>query len=155
MLIVATEATGGRVLWCERADFPGSWQLPQGGIRAGEDPVAAARREAREELGVEAWDVVDVMPGRVRYDFPPGVTKKGYHGQEQAVVLLRRAAAGTAAMLDPAAVAKPEFARCRWVAFGDVDLDEVPAFKRDAVARALEWARRTLQGAGESASGEE
>lgn len=31
----------------------GAWQIPKGMIEAGEAPVDAARREAREELGVE------------------------------------------------------------------------------------------------------
>ena len=30
----------------------GAWQIPKGGIEAGEDPATAARREAAEELGV-------------------------------------------------------------------------------------------------------
>jgi 8-oxo-dGTP pyrophosphatase MutT (NUDIX family) len=34
-----------------------AWELPGGGSRRGEDPAAAAQREAREELGVDigAW----------------------------------------------------------------------------------------------------
>lgn len=33
-----------------------SWDLPGGGIKRGEPPLSAARREMREELGVEAAD---------------------------------------------------------------------------------------------------
>jgi ADP-ribose diphosphatase len=35
-----------------------SWELPMGGAEPGEDPVAAGRRELREETGLEAarWD---------------------------------------------------------------------------------------------------
>jgi 8-oxo-dGTP pyrophosphatase MutT (NUDIX family) len=32
------------------------WELPGGGVRRGEEPRAAARREAREELGVDIAD---------------------------------------------------------------------------------------------------
>lgn len=43
----------GRVLMVRRAtgDFVGYWGFPGGLIEAGEDPRAAAIREAREELG--------------------------------------------------------------------------------------------------------
>ena len=32
------------------------WELPGGGVKRGEEPAAAARREAREELGVDIDD---------------------------------------------------------------------------------------------------
>jgi 8-oxo-dGTP pyrophosphatase MutT (NUDIX family) len=35
---------------------PGRWELPGGGVKRGEEPAAAARREAREELGVDIAD---------------------------------------------------------------------------------------------------
>ena len=43
----------GRVFVAERTDTPGAWQMPQGGIDAGEDPAAAARRELAEETGID------------------------------------------------------------------------------------------------------
>ena len=38
----------------ERADLPGEWQLPQGGIDRGEEPLEAAWRELEEETGPRA-----------------------------------------------------------------------------------------------------
>jgi putative (di)nucleoside polyphosphate hydrolase len=40
------------VLVLERSDTPGSWQLPQGGLRAGEEPLDAVHRELEEETGL-------------------------------------------------------------------------------------------------------
>ncbi|MDD7940061.1 NUDIX domain-containing protein [Actinomycetospora lutea] len=48
----------GRVLLglrrADRASYPGVWDLPGGHVEPGESAVAAARRELREELGVDA-----------------------------------------------------------------------------------------------------
>lgn len=43
----------GDVLLLKHSYGPQVWSLPGGGLGRGEDPVAAARREVREELGVE------------------------------------------------------------------------------------------------------
>lgn len=44
---------GGDVLLLKHSYGPKVWSLPGGGLKPGEDPVAAARREVREELGLE------------------------------------------------------------------------------------------------------
>lgn len=43
----------GDVLLLKHSYGPAVWSLPGGGLRKGEDPLLAARREVREELGVE------------------------------------------------------------------------------------------------------
>ena len=50
--VVITNLTGD-VLLLKHSYGPDVWSLPGGGLSPGEDPEAAARREVREELGVE------------------------------------------------------------------------------------------------------
>jgi 8-oxo-dGTP pyrophosphatase MutT (NUDIX family) len=42
----------GEVLLIKHSYGPDVWGLPGGGLRRGEDPLEAARREVREELGI-------------------------------------------------------------------------------------------------------
>ncbi|MBU7579033.1 MAG: NUDIX domain-containing protein [Porphyrobacter sp.] len=44
---------GGDVLLLRHSYGPDVWSLPGGGLGKGEDPLSAAQREVREELGVE------------------------------------------------------------------------------------------------------
>ncbi|MDC8755279.1 NUDIX domain-containing protein [Erythrobacter sp. sf7] len=44
---------GGDVLLLKHSYGPDVWGLPGGGLARGEDPIEAARREVREELGIE------------------------------------------------------------------------------------------------------
>ncbi|MBB3931481.1 putative (di)nucleoside polyphosphate hydrolase [Kaistia hirudinis] len=63
------------------------WQLPQGGIDPGEDPLPAARRELYEETNIQSVALIEEAEGWFDYDLPPelvGVALKGkYRGQRQ------------------------------------------------------------------------
>ena len=63
------------------------WQMPQGGIDKGEEPLATARRELFEETGMESLKLIAEAPDWIKYDLPPelvGVVWKGkYRGQTQ------------------------------------------------------------------------
>jgi len=80
----------GRIFAGRRYDrFQEAWQMPQGGIDAGETPRAAALRELEEETGV-AERLVDVLaedPDWRRYDLPGPLADSAwggkYRGQEQ------------------------------------------------------------------------
>jgi 8-oxo-dGTP pyrophosphatase MutT (NUDIX family) len=47
-----------------------SWEIPEGGVPAGEDPLEGARRELREETGIEAADWAELA----RFDLSNSVT---------------------------------------------------------------------------------
>ena len=63
------------------------WQMPQGGIDKGEEPLPAAKRELYEETGMESVELIAEAPGWINYDLPAhlvGIALKGkYRGQTQ------------------------------------------------------------------------
>lgn len=82
----------GLVLAAERSDIPGAWQVPQGGLRAGEHPIDALSRELQEELQIE-WshiEKVDEFPEWLAYELPPeSRNRKVGRGQVHRWFLLR------------------------------------------------------------------
>ena len=63
------------------------WQMPQGGIDAGEEPLAAAQRELYEETNMTSVRLLAEAPDWIYYDLPDdalGIALKGkYRGQRQ------------------------------------------------------------------------
>lgn len=80
------------VLVGERINVLGSWQFPQGGIDAGEDPKTAALRELYEEVGISNAHLVEAASEWLYYDFPPSLNltsgMAAYRGQMQKWFLL-------------------------------------------------------------------
>ena len=65
------------------SEFAGTtqlWQMPQGGIDKGEDPLEAAERELYEETGMRSVSQLAEAPHWINYDLPAhlvGIAFKG------------------------------------------------------------------------------
>jgi len=116
---VALINRAGKVFVAERIDTPGAWQMPQGGIDAGERPRAAAKRELWEETGTKKAKIIAESRDWLKYDLPADLRKKvwkgKYRGQEQKWFLMLFT--GTDADIDLDGE-HPEFARWKWISFG-------------------------------------
>lgn len=133
----------GLVLVAERIGQPGAWQMPQGGIDAGEEPEAAALRELEEEIGTANVSIIGRTPEPLTYDFPPemlagrGITRR-YRGQAQHWFAARFL--GQDSDINLAVHTPREFERWRWCG-----IEEVPgliiAFKRPVYEAVVELFR--------------
>jgi putative (di)nucleoside polyphosphate hydrolase len=127
-----------QVLAFQRRDAPGSWQLPQGGLEPGEEPIDAAWRELGEETGLGQADVVAraEFPDWVAYEWPAEVRLlKGREGVRRGQVqkwFLFDA-------LDPGVQPVPdgrEFDAWKWMGIDEL-IDTVVEFRRSAYERVL------------------
>ena len=107
-----------------------AWQMPQGGIDAGEDVETACFREMREEIGTNKADILSIHPEWLNYDIPLPLADRlwggSYRGQSQKWVALRYTGQDSDINI---ATEEPEFFSWQWMSPADLIQLAVP-FKR-------------------------
>ena len=96
-----------------------AWQMPQGGIDEGEEPLQAALRELREETNVTSVSLIAETPDWFSYELPKEVAKQAWkgrsRGQTQKWFAFRfEGDESEIDILDPAGAPHPEFDEWRW-----------------------------------------
>lgn len=136
----------GLVFVGRRIDTPGdAWQMPQGGIDAGESPREAAFRELREEVGTDRAELLAESRHWYSYDLPPEIARRmRVRGQRQRWFALRFT--GDNREIDLAAHGDhAEFSDWRWVELERLP-DLVVPFKRAVYEQVVREFRDRLGG---------
>jgi putative (di)nucleoside polyphosphate hydrolase len=132
---------GRRIGGPEHIDRTHVWQLPQGGIDAGEEAWPAALRELREETNITSAEKLGEIAEWLKYDIPPAIAGRAwsgkYRGQTQKWFALRFT--GNESEIDiehPAGGHEPEFVEWRWEPLANLPELVVP-FKRVVYERVV------------------
>jgi putative (di)nucleoside polyphosphate hydrolase len=118
----------GKILIGERADRPGAWQFPQGGVDEGETLEQALARELTEEISLQPshYKIV-TSKGPYFYLFGNRKVVKGFHGKEQHYFLADFT--GDPKKID-VQTAHPEFRGVRWLTPTGFKAAWLPKMKR-------------------------
>jgi putative (di)nucleoside polyphosphate hydrolase len=117
------------------------WQMPQGGIDRGEDPLPAALRELYEETGMRTVSLLAEAPDWIDYDLPRevvGIALKGkYRGQTQRWFAFRfEGDESEIAINPPPGGHSAEFDAWAWKPMQELP-DLIVPFKRDVYQRVV------------------
>ncbi len=108
-----------------------AWQMPQGGIDPGEEPLVTAFRELKEEIGTDKATLLGESREWLTYDLPdvlvPKIWGGRFRGQRQKWFAMRFA--GVHADID-INTPHPEFCEWKWISMQDLP-DIIVPFKRD------------------------
>jgi len=138
---LALFSKAGHVFMGRRVNSHGAfqWQMPQGGIDAGETPREAAMREMEEETGISGKlvSILQETEDWIYYDFPPKLKKRlggPYIGQRQIWFALRFLGSDSDVRLD---LHTPEFDAWRWAPLSELPALSIP-FKRPVYVEVAE-----------------
>ena len=123
----AKQVFGGRRI-DSRAE---AWQMPQGGIDAGETAIDACMREMAEEIGTSSAELLCEHSEWLYYDIPLPLADRLWHGQvkgqKQRWMALRFTGSDSDINIH---TTTPEFCEWRWIAPTKL-VDLAVPFKRD------------------------
>ncbi len=120
-----------------------AWQMPQGGIDQGEEPLTAAYRELFEETNVRSVTLLAECPEWLSYDLPQEALKRSwkskYRGQTQRWFAFRfEGDESEIDILSPGGGAhKPEFSHWKWERLERLP-DLIVPFKRPVYEKVVE-----------------
>lgn len=127
------------------------WQMPQGGVKPGEDLMETARRELEEEAGTDRFEILQESSHWHVYDLPEDFFKppaplwnRKYRGQRQRWFLLRFLGRDADINLE---TAQPEFKRWKWSTPVTLIQEAVP-FKQPIYQAVLEEFLPVMEGYG-------
>jgi putative (di)nucleoside polyphosphate hydrolase len=127
----------------DTSEHDAPWQMPQGGIDKGEEPIATSLRELYEETSIQSVEWIAEVPGWIYYDLPDealGIALKGkYRGQRQRWFAYRfTGEASEINVTHPGDGSMPaEFDKWRWEELEKLP-DLIVPFKRDAYLQIVE-----------------
>ena len=119
-----------QIFVARRIDNPSDfWQMPQGGIDKGENPLDAAYRELNEETSIKSVKLIQEVEGEITYNLPDnlvGIIWKGkFKGQTQKWFIMRFLGEDSEINLK---TKYPEFLEWKWINFENIT-DKVVEFK--------------------------
>jgi len=132
---------GRRIDGPEHVDLTHAWQLPQGGIDAGEQPWPAALRELHEETNISSVERLGEIDEWLSYDIPADLIGQAwngrYRGQTQKWFAVRFTGAESEIdIAHPGGTHQAEFSAWRWEPLQNVP-DLVVPFKRPVYERVV------------------
>ncbi|RVT94073.1 RNA pyrophosphohydrolase [Sphingomonas crocodyli] len=123
-----------------------AWQMPQGGLDPGEDPLTGALRELEEETGIppRLVEIIAKAPQELLYDLPPEMVGRmwggKYRGQTQHWYVARFLGTDADVNLE---TEHPEFRVWKWADANDL-VDMIVPFKKRLYAEVVEIFREHL-----------
>ena len=136
----------GKVFVAQRLDSTlEAWQMPQGGLDQGEEPLAGALRELEEETGIRPnhVEVITRTAEELLYDLPDDLVGKlwkgKWRGQRQTWFLCRFTGTDEDVNIQ---TAEPEFRAWKWTEPAELPAMIVPFKKKlyeDVIKAFAEW----------------